>query len=689
MRSMTVCLGIALAALVAGCGKSDDQGKRPALPVPQCEGVAEDAAKNFARLIHAMDNNGEIEALNASFRQHRKALEKALAARDPSLPQKLKPVLDERFSDATLRARAACAFAGLSGAKGVALLDEWSRQPEMRAINNAIWTRKPTPSEDEDEPMTSARGAKLRDIATAMALQQIQANRDVVASGEAAALVAALDAPTAQIASQSAKAPVALENVVDAWLTPALVKTPDDELDDFLGFVEGPFGADFYVALATAYDFRHGPWYATLYEKLRDATAAGELPEGSPGKDAVIADARRLLREIASPAAAADALARLQPVERIDPRNPEVHALLAEALIKSAPAMPLGPDQLRVVIETPQYEQAEKHLLKAIELAPEQADSHVWLGRLRWLQGRDAEATEAYQQAAQLNPEHPSLNLNLGDLMFTAPDYSKAVRYYLAATAKPEGLPFVHYFAMAHLQMALRKNNRIADYPRYAEAYLAKHPDAWNVRLDYADYLMSTPMRADRIIATVTPVPDDWAPQRKTPVLSAALIRKASERVDKRSREPVGEGLTAFNRALALNPDPRTLAEAVCRANVDLTVAQAAIAAGTDPKAISSALVVCGLRWQRVDYLRAITPNADAVALSRPQPELLGDTPLCYAAGTKNVKAFNALAKLQVNPVQKCNDGNTVAERLARMAYGGDAGIAQMQNIMNRFYRKS
>jgi hypothetical protein len=86
--------------------------------------------------------------------------------------------------------------------------------------------------------------------------------------------------------------------------------------------------------------------------------------------------------------------------------------------------------------------------------------------------------------------------------------------------------------------------------------------------------------------------------------------------------------------------------------------------------------------------LRILTPTADSVALSRPQPDLGGDTPLCYAAAIKDVKAFVALAKLQVNPTQKCNDGNPVAERLSRMAYGGDRAIPQMQGVMSRFYRK-
>ena len=53
------------------------------------------------------------------------------------------------------------------------------------------------------------------------------------------------------------------------------------------------------------------------------------------------------------------------------------------------------------------------------------------------------------------------------------------------------------------------------------------------------------------------------------------------------------------------------------------------------------------------------------------------------------VKAFIAFSKIQLNPLQKCRDGNTVPERLQRMAYGGDQAVLQMQNMMLRFYKRS
>jgi tetratricopeptide (TPR) repeat protein len=690
MRATMVCVGMALAVLVAGCGKSDDDGGRPLLPVPKCEGLSEQATGEFTQIVRALDRAGDIAAVTDSFRRHRKSVEAQLARRDPGLVARVKPVLDAQFSDQALRTRIACSFAGLAGKGGGKLLDEWSRVPENRAILRAIWSRKPAPSEEENAPMTAERKQLLRAIAEAMALPRIQGNQDAVAAAEAAALVASLDATLGQSTLATTKPEVATDAVVDTWLTPALVKIPDDDLADYLNFVESPFASDYYVALAAAFDFREGEWYRTLYRQLREASAPGDLPTGSPGKEQVLAEVRRLLHDVGTPQAAAEATARLLPLERIDPRNPDIFALLAEAAIRSMPPPQLAPDELRAVAtESPYFEQAQAHLAKALELSPDHVDAHLWTARLRYLQGRDPEALQSYKRVEELAPEHPLLNLFLGDQFFVARDYVKAARYYLAATAKPEGQSFVHYLAMAHLQMALRKGNRIADYPRYVEAYLAAHPDAWGVRLDYGDYLLAGEARTDKIIAIVDPVPDAWQPTRKLPLLSAALVRKSAERLDKKTLMPTADSLVALRRAISLNPDPRTYAEAICRSGIKLDIVRFAILESRmNEQTLSNAIVVCALRWQNGELVRSMASRAQAAALSVPLAELYGDTPLCYAAATRNVRGFTALAKLQVNPAQKCNNGDTVAERLARMAAGKDPQAEQMASLMDVYFRK-
>ncbi len=691
MRSAIAGLGIALVVFATACDKQAEV-VTPSLPVPVCKVADEYDAKAFARLVQSMDRSGDIAEVSKRFRLHRQAVEALLSKRDPASLTLLKPVLDAEFSDERLRARAACAFLKMAGdSSGVAALEAWSRDPEMHAINTAIWSRTPILSEkEENEKMTAKRKTLLRDIVEAMALQQVQANTDRAASQGAAALVAAFD-PQAKPAPKPAAGAGALPSlavVVDEWLTPVLKKVPDADLAKFLAFADSRFGGDYYVALSAAYDFQAGEWYAQLVETFKESRPPAAQADGQPAKEALVADARRLLHDVGGGAAAADALNRLLQAEQMDPRNPEIHALIGEAMIMTAPAMRLGPDQLRVVIDTPNYEQADVRLARALQLAPDYADALMMQGRLRYLQGRDTEAAELYERVRAIEPDHPRMNFYLGDLAFAQLEYAKAVRYYQTALSKPEGIALTHHHALTNLVPALRKISRMAEYPRIAEGYLARHPDAWNFRFDYAEYLLANDTRADKILGVVEPVPDTWLPTRKFPIVSAALMRKASENVNKVG-EPLAASQQAMRRVMEMNPDPRALAEAVCRSGVSGKLAQVVASATSSPRATSTALVVCALRWRRTDVLRMLASDAHVSQLNLPHPDLGGDTPMCYAVAIKDVKAFIVFSKIQLNPLQKCNDGNTVPERLQRMAYGGDQAVLQMRNLMARFYKKS
>ena len=691
MRSAIVGFGIVVVVFATACGKQEEV-KVPLLPVPVCKVAGEYDAKAFGRLAHAMDRSGDIAQVTKRFLQHRMDIEALLTKRDPATFALLKPVLDAEFSDERLRTSTACAFLKMAGdSSGVAALDAWSRDPKMKAISTAIWSRTPVLSkEEEDEEMTPERKAMLGDIAAAMALRQAQTNTDKVAREGAVALVAAFD-PQAAPPSNPAAGPGAAPNlaaVVDDWLTPVLRKVPDDDLADYLKFAGSRFGSDYYVALSAAYDFQAGEWYAHLVEKFKESRPPTAQADGQPAKEALVLEARRLLHDVGGGAAAADALAKLLQAEPMDPRNPEIHALIGEATIMTAPAMPLPPDQLRVVIDTPNYEQADMRLAKALELAPDYADALMMQGRLRYLQGKDAEAAALYERVRAIEPEHPRMDCYLGDLAFAQVEYAKAVRHYQTALSKPEGIALTHHTALTNLVPALRKISRMAEYPRIAEGYIARHPEAWNFRFDYAEYLLANDNRADKVLGVIEPVPDAWLPTRKFPIVSAALMRKASENVGK-TGEPLATSMQALRRVMQMNPDPRTLAEAVCRSGVSGKLAQITADATPDPKATSTALVVCALRWRRTDVLRILASHAHASQLNLPHPDLGGDTPLCYAVAIKDVKAFIVFAKIQLNPLQKCRDGNTVPERLQRMAYGGDQAVLQMQNMMLRFYKRS
>ena len=823
MRLSLVCAGIAIAMLAAACDKKEKVAA-PLLPVPVCKAAQEYDPVAFERMVRAMDRSGDLVVVVKRFQKHRKVLEAQLAARDPALLPRLKPVLDAQFSEARLRDRAACVFVELAGeTEGVNLLNAWSHSPGMQAINRAIWTRTPGPSKEPDIEMTPERQAMLHELAVAMALQQVETNNNKVdregipllvaifapappppppmpvpapdavpatdmapgavpaatpapgtsptptatpnttpvanaaavptATGvlspppaapvasvapaptpnatmppgsippptptpiatatpaanasqlptataapgvpppQNAAPASAIPPPATAVAANAAPAPVTVNTadlsvILNRWLVPALAKVPDEQLAKFVAFANTSFGANYYVALSRAHDFQAGEWYSQTAKKFTDNIPPVAVAAGAPGRDALVADARHALRNVGSPAAAAYAATKLVEADRIAPRDPEIQTLLGEAAMKTAPGMPLAPDQLRVVIETPNYEQAEKYFLRAIELSPEYADAHMLLGRLRYLQGRDEEAAQSYARAIEVEPEHPSMDLFLGDLAYAKKDFNTAYRHYKAAVAKPERLAYVHVNALSHLLMTLRKTTQMAEYPRIAEGYLAKYPQAWNFRLDYADYLLSTDIRADKVFAIADPIPDSWLPARKVPIISAALVRKAGERVD-RAGEPREESMGLIQRAMGMNPDPATMAEAMCRAGVKSKLVRRTYDVHKDQKRFATALTLCALRWQRNEVVREMSARADNPVLSRPLAELGGDTPLCYAAATKNLMGFGALVEAQVSPVPKCRDGNTISERLLQLSYGRDPNIAQMQIMMKRFYKKS
>ncbi len=803
MRSSLVCVGIAVALLVTACEKQE-KVTAPLLPVPECKTDQTYDAAVFERMVRGLDRSGDLLVVSNQFLQHRKAVEELLSKRDPKLLPRFKPLLDAQFSEARLRARAACTFVALtSDSKGLEAHEGWSRSPEMQAINTAIWSRTPAPSEEQDVQMTPARMALLREIVVAMALQQVEVNIQKAVRDEAPGLVSLLapaplpnamplpdaapaanatsagnvvpaanaapavnavpaaspppaaantvpmanaapaasaapaanattptnataavnPAPTASAPPTASAAPTAsasptanplpaantapptnavttpslppapiklpeVDAVVEHWVLPVLKKIPDDDLADYLAFANSRFGGDYYVALSRNFDFRAGEWYAQAVKVFKDNIPPVEQVAGGPGRDALVAYARGALRDVGTPAAAADATAKLLQADRLDPRNAEIQMLLGEAMMKTAPAMPLGPDQLRVVIDTPNYAEADRYLSKALELAPALADAHMLLGRLRYLQGRDDEALALYTRVRESEPEHPSIDLYLGDLSYVQNGHIRAIAYYKAAVAKPERRPYTHVNALAHLMMALRKGTQLAEYPRIADGYLAKHPEAWNFRLDYADYLLSTEARADKVLSVVEPVPDAWQASRKIPALSAALVRKAMERADKRTGEPTDESVRLIQRNMTLNPDPVAFAESICRGDMSSRLLKRTLEISKSQKALATALVVCGLRWQRRETIKSTVMRADIARLNLPHPDLGGDTPLCYAVLTKNLPAFVDLGEAQVSPARKCKDGNTVAERLVQMSYGKDPSIAQMQIMMKRLYKK-
>ncbi len=123
-------------------------------------------------------------------------------------------------------------------------------------------------------------------------------------------------------------------------------------------------------------------------------------------------------------------------------------------------------------------DEAMAHLLKALELRPSHPDAHNNLGILLANSGRPDEAMVHYQKALELHPNHAEVHYNLGDLLagMGRTDEAKA-HYQRALKLNPNyadahnnlGLLFAKMErpdeAMVHFQMALRLN------PNHANAH--------------------------------------------------------------------------------------------------------------------------------------------------------------------------------------------------------------------------
>ena len=78
-------------------------------------------------------------------------------------------------------------------------------------------------------------------------------------------------------------------------------------------------------------------------------------------------------------------------------------------------------------------EEAERHLLKAIEIDSSHATAHNNLGVVYLQQERTEDAEKEFRQALKLNPSYCKAQYNLAVALFRQKHYSKAAKAYLKA----------------------------------------------------------------------------------------------------------------------------------------------------------------------------------------------------------------------------------------------------------------
>jgi adenylate cyclase len=117
------------------------------------------------------------------------------------------------------------------------------------------------------------------------------------------------------------------------------------------------------------------------------------------------------------------------------------------------------------------YDAAERHLRRALELNPNDADGKSQIGYLLALRGRPEEGLEWIDAAKRLNPLHPGwYNFSVGIALYSLARYEEAAKAF-------QRLPNLGPWARARLAACLAQLGQNADAQVHATAVLKNQPD--------------------------------------------------------------------------------------------------------------------------------------------------------------------------------------------------------------------
>ena len=133
------------------------------------------------------------------------------------------------------------------------------------------------------------------------------------------------------------------------------------------------------------------------------------------------------------------------------------------------------------------YPDAERHLLRAVELAPGLAAGYYNLGLAQKSQGRLREAVASYRKAVEIEPGQPEFHNNLGSVYLELGDVGDAVECFNAALALNPSAPEYHY----NLGKALKARGLRREAVEAFRAALRLQPDFHAVRVDLGSVLLS------------------------------------------------------------------------------------------------------------------------------------------------------------------------------------------------------
>ena len=625
----------------------------------------------YVQTIDILRRSGEIERASAHFAALRESIHRSLVSRNPGAAAEIALVLEPMFSESAVRKRAVCDFTQHSrDAQTVDAWEAWVSDAALRTIHVRIV---------EDAPPTSppridgARRALLQRLWVATGRIDIAAAKRVSGAHARSIAERSLDPaagglPVLQVASP----PAETEQAGVDRLAARLATVSGRDLERFLVFAESEPGLAFYASLAATYTGAMLDWYGQLALDTRTRIAPKVVVLGADAVAAQFADIRKALDHLGTPYDLNPLLPKLDNLALRERNNAELETLRGwyEVEMFAQHELHMRPrekGQIRDAQIDPKsaifrsYERPEPFLESAMTLAPKNAEARALLGRVRFMQSKDDEAAKLFAEARRLDADDAMLAFFEGDLAYAKGQFAKAERSYRAAISKTQDRPATRYRAIRHLGFALEAQGRGRDYGAVAEDQLRRHPEMWDLRLDYAEDMLDRSGSAADAMAVLAPIPENWHSERMPLVLTRVQLQRVTE-------APPAARADLAKRWETTTFDTEAIGKALCMAR-DRSALQTVLHAREIPDIgahIGRAMLGCAVQQRRPEAV------ADALPLmldvNEPLNTLWQDTALCGAAERSDARTLTLLLKAKADPERPCRDGKTPRDRLAAFA---------------------
>ncbi len=328
-------------------------------------------------------------------------------------------------------------------------------------------------------------------------------------------------------------------------------------------------------------------------------------------------------------------------------------ATLREAATQIITQQPASPDgyALRALsyINRKQFDEAEKDVRKAIEVAPNSAYGYAQLGNLKFSQKQYGDAAKAYQQALVLNPNSTDAFRGMINTYMAQSMVDKAVAFANAQIAKsPDNSSF--YDLLGSVLFHSKKDFGGAQSAFEKSVGLDKHNAAAALKLCQ---VLASEGQMDQAISTAEQALKDNPREPTLYLLLGDLYESKSEW--KKAED-------AYQSALGINPQDliasNDLARAILHAggNLDVALSLAQTARKGLPESPGVADTLGWIYYQKGAYQSAISLLQEALALQQKNNKMPDSPGIHYHLGMAYAKNGQpSLARQQFERVLKIN----------------------------------